>query len=223
MKKLVVCTVALAMVVGLLTSIHSVTAEETKPQKADAAKTGDTKFDATKVSADGFNAMRAMHDARVAIFNGDPKLCEEMLDKANAALVMASKDEAVAKVKTDLIPIDGTLALADTFVSSEKKAEHVAKANEHFKKGESEKGIEQLKLGEIEVNFSRVLMPLEATKKRLADAMSLAKEHKYYESNLALKAAEDGLDLDSVSFIEFPKADGKEDKKAEHKVTKVKK
>jgi hypothetical protein len=214
MSKLVLCTVALAIVVG---SVTSSTAQETKTQKVNAAKTGEKKSDATRVSADGFNAMRAMHDARVAIFNGDPQLCEELLNKANEALVMASKDEAVAKVKTDLIAIDGSLALADTFVPSEKKAGHVAKANEHFKKGESEKGIEQLKLGEIDVNFSRVLMPLEATKKRLADAASLAKEHKYYESNLALKAAEDGLELDSVSLVEFPNTDGKVEKKVENK------
>jgi hypothetical protein len=205
------------MVVGSVTSCN---AQGTKTQKENAAQTGGKTSAATKASADGFKAMRAMHAARVAIFNGDVKLCEEMLSDASAALVLASKDEAVAKVKTDLIPIDGSLALADSFVPSEKKAGHIAKANEHIKKGEPEKGIEELKLGEIEVNFSRVLMPLEATKKRLAEATSLAKEHKYYESNLALKAAEDGLELDSLSLFEFPKADAKAGEKAETKATK---
>jgi len=213
MNKLVLCTVALAMVIGSATSCNS---QDTKTAKG----TGQKESAAMKVSEDGFKAMRAMHAARMAIFNGDVKLCEETLKEANAALDMAAKDEAVAKMKTDLIPIDGSLALADTFVPSEKKAGHIAKANEHIKKGEPEKGIEELRLGEIEINFSRVLMPMGATKKRLAEAMGLAKEHKYYESNLALKAAEDGLELDSVSLFDFPKADAKAGEKAEAKATK---
>ena len=33
--------------------------------------------------------------------------------------------------------------------------------------------------------------------------MQLAKEHKYYEANLSLKAAEDGLILDSVGLADY--------------------
>jgi len=51
-------------------------------------------------------------------------------------------------------------------------------------------------------------MPLKETETRLATATNLTKEHKYYEANLALKAAEDGIVLDSVSLLEFPTADG---------------
>jgi hypothetical protein len=36
----------------------------------------------------------------------------------------------------------------------------------------------------------------------LADAMQLAKEHKYYEANLALKAGEDGVIANSVSLVD---------------------
>jgi hypothetical protein len=179
------------------------TAEEVKTQKAAATEKADM-----KVSQDGYNAMRAIHEARMAIFNGEPKGCEKMITKAGQDLAKAAKDESVAKVKEDMIPIDGSLALSDAFVPTEEKAKHIAKANEHLKAGDAKKGLEELKLGEIDVNFSRVLMPLGTTQKRLTDAEGLAKGGKYYECNLALKAAEDAVVLDSVSLLEFPKADG---------------
>jgi hypothetical protein len=204
MKTSISYITALVAVAGCLAPIHLIAADEVKTTKA-----AETKPDAMKVATDGFDAMRAIHDARVAIFNGDPKVCEEMLTKASASLAKTSKDETVAKVKGDMIPIDGSMALSDTFVPSAEKAAHIAKANEHLKAGDAKKGLEELKLGEIDVNFSRVLMPLKETETRLASATSLSKAQKYYEANLALKAAEDGIVLDSVSLLEFPKAEGK--------------
>ena len=67
-----------------------------------------------------------------------------MLNEASASLTKASKDEAVAKVKVDMIPIDGSMALSDTFVPSAEKAAHIAKANEHFKTGNAKKGLDEL-------------------------------------------------------------------------------
>ena len=137
-------------------------------------------------------------------------------------MAKASKDESIAKVKGDMIPIDGSLALADTYVASEERAKLIAAANEHFKKGNSKAGIETLKLGEIDVTFSRVLISLNATKKRIAQAEGLAKEHKYYECNLALKAAEDAVVLESVSLLEYPETQPKAPASAEKPVTKEK-
>jgi hypothetical protein len=180
-------------------------------------------------------AMRAVRAARIAIFNGEPKVAVEMLGKAKKALDAASKDESIfiADMKTLAgkkathgtttagdkaahgtttaaatkamiwIPIDGQIALADTYVPTPEKKEHIAKANEHFKNSRAKEAIEELRLGEINVTYTRVMMPLTATKKCLADAMQLAKEQKYYEANLALKAAEDGVILDSVSLADY--------------------
>jgi len=63
-------------------------------------------------------------------------------------------------------------------------------------------------------------MPLKATAKHVDTAISLLKEHKYYEANLALKAAEDGLITDTVLLAE-PVTSGKDDTK-EKKDTKDK-
>ena len=118
------------------------------------------------------------------------------MGKAKEALDAASKDEsmfisdmkamagkkaahgtttAAATKATIWIPIDGQIALADTYVPTPEKKEHIAKANEHLKNGRAKEAIEELRLGEIDVTYSRVMMPLTATKKCLADAMQLAK------------------------------------------------
>ena len=174
------------------------------------------------MSNDGFAAIRAIHVARIAIFNGDTKLAGEMLEKAKKDLDAATIDakafatdakaadqekkghDKSASEKMDLIPIDGGLAIADTFVPSAEKKEHIEKANDHLKSGRSKEAIEELQLGEIDVVFTRGLLPLEATQKRLADAERLAGEHKYYEANLALKAAEDGVVYESVDLTGTP-------------------
>ncbi len=174
----------------------------------------------------------AIHFARIAIFNGNTKLADEMLDKAKKDLDEATKDaqtfaadakaadkgkqgdekstteksgsDKSASDKMDLIPINGEIAIADTFVPSAEKKKHVEKANEHLKSGRSKEAIEELRLGEVDVVFTRVMLPLESTKKRVADAEKLVKEQKYYEANLALKAAEDSIVIDAVDLIGSP-------------------
>ena len=124
----------------------------------------------------------AIHHARIAIFNGETKTADEMLDKAKKDLDAATKDAKTFAAdnkaadhekkaddksasdksdKMDMIPIDGEIAVADTFVPSPEKKKHIDKANEHLKAGRSKEAIEELRLGEVEVIFTRVLLPLE--------------------------------------------------------------
>jgi hypothetical protein len=216
--------IVLALAAALLITYPVLAAPEEGAGKNASAEVNATTQEVMKVSKDGFMAMRAVREARIAIFNGDPKVAVEIMGKAKEALDNVSKDESlfVSDIKTpagnkavhgtttpaateamNWIPIDGQIALADTYVPTPEKKEHIAKANEHFKYGRGKEAIEELRLGEINVTYTRVLMPLTATKKCLANAMSLANEHKYYEANLALKAAEDGVILDSVSLADY--------------------
>ena len=194
---------------------------EKVPGEKAPAKNGLTE-DLMKVSNDGYSAIRAIHLARIAIFNGDTKTAKEMLDKAKKDLDAATKDaqtfaadnkaadqgkkadDKSASDKMDLIPIDGEIAIADTFVPSSEKKKHIDKANEHLKSGRSKEAIEELRLGEVDIVFTRVMLPLESTKKRVADAEKLAGDHKYYEANLALKAAEEGIVINAVDLIGTP-------------------
>lgn len=176
-----------------------------------------------KVSHDGFTAMRDIRAARIAIFNGQTGWASKLLTKAINNLNTAAKDDTTyvihsdtivsgrvvrdetVSMKKDWIPIDGQIALADTFVPTAENAAYIKKANEHLKKGESKQAIEELRLGAIEVTFSRVLMSLNGTLSKVAEAKRLVMEHKFYEANLVLKTAEDALVVDSVSLIDVPK------------------
>lgn len=174
----------------------------------------------TKLSQDGFAAIRSVRAARLAIFNGKLDIVSEQLAKAKDSLDKAEKEAPSFSVKTDasingknvesdietgkldLIPIDATLALADDYVPTREKSAHIAKANEHFKKGQKKEAFEELRLADVDINYIRVMMPLTLTRKHVEQAIKLAGEHKYYEANLALKAIEDGLSLDSINLLE---------------------
>jgi hypothetical protein len=196
--------------------------------KATAAATTGAKAsaedrDLMKLSQDGFQAMRDVRAARIAIFNGNPQVAHDQLAAAKVSLQAATKEAPVfvVDVKTgmngkivddtksvdrvDTVPIDGQIVLADSFVDAPAKKAHIDKANEHIAGGRGKAAIDELKLAEVDASFTRVLMPLQATTKHVDEASKLVDEKKYYEANLALKAAEDGLRLDSITLSETPK------------------
>jgi hypothetical protein len=186
--------------------------------KADAASQ-----EVMKYSQDGHSALRDIAAARVAIFNGDPKLASDLIVKAKDAVAKAEAEAPsfAPKVseaaggksagsesdteKAAMVPVDGEIMLADDFVPTPEKMAHVAKANEHLKNGKSKEALEELRLGEIEVNYTRLLMPTAAATKHIEQATQLMNDHKYYEANLALKAVDDSLVADSVTLTEIPK------------------
>ncbi|MGE0236406.1 MAG: YfdX family protein [Methylocystis sp.] len=173
-----------------------------------------------KLSQDGFSAMRSVRAARIALFNGKTESVSELMNAAKVSLEAAEKEAPSFAVKVnetvngknvenetetakvDLIPIDATLAVADDYVPTNEKKLHIAKANEHFKKGEHKEAMNELRLAEVDLNYTRTLMPIKATIKRVDQAIKLLAEHKYYEANLALKAAEDGLTVETVNLAE---------------------
>lgn len=190
-----------------------------------------------KVSKEGRTAMQELRLARVAIFNGQLKQAKEMLDQSKKLLSTVEKQvpELVVTVKTeekvdgktvnnekaavssDLVPIDAGLVVAEDFVATPEKSEKIKKANEHLKNKETSKAIGVLREADIGLSVSRVLMPVKDTIKHVDKATELFGEHKYYEANLALKAAEDGLIIDSVLLYEPVAAPKKEPEPAAKK------
>jgi hypothetical protein len=197
---------------------------EAAAKAVNAAKATAQDREVMKLSQEGFQAMRAVHEARIAIFNGNPQGARDLLVKAKTSLDNAAKDLPIFVVdvktgvkgkivddtrtveKLDIIPIDGQVVLADSFIDTPAKKAHIDKANEHIAKGRGKEATDELRLAEVDASFTRVLMPLQATTKRVAEANRLVGEQKYYEANLALKAAEDGLRVDSVLLSETPMA-----------------
>ena len=165
-----------------------------------------------QLSDDGFKAIRDVSMARLAIFEGAPKEAEKLLGQAKSSLNDASKlaDKLVHKGKSSpgvtYIPIDARLTVADDLVYTPENADRLAKLDEHLKKGENTQAIEVLRAGGVLVNVTMALLPVEATQKAIDKASKLVADGKYYEANLALKTAEEGILIDSESLLEVLKA-----------------
>ncbi len=224
-RKTIIPAVAVALLLGA-------SGIATHAALADNAKTADHTISATaastlpskaipKLSQMGFDTMRAIRGARIAIFNGNVDMASKLVGTAEADVKLAEKDAGVLgpdgtftvkapgdvgsnKTADDrMVPIDGQIVLADSFVNTPEKADALKKANEHIAKGDHQKAAEVLKLAAVDVSFSRVMMPLAATQAHIQTAMDLLAKKQYYEANLALKAAEDGLRIDTVSLVDI--------------------
>jgi len=182
-----------------------------------------------QVSKEGFTAMQDVRFARVAIFDDHPKVAEKYLNEAKKKLAAAEKeapeltvtvrseqtvgDETISKHETaqtsDFVPIDARLVLSEDFVPTPEKKAKIKEANEHLKKGDRTKAVEVLRAADIGISVTRVLMPLKLTIDHVDGAIAMFNDHKYYEANLALKGAQDGLIMDTV-LLYAPVAPAKE-------------
>lgn len=199
----------------------------TTQQKAEAAR------DFMKLSTDGAVAFRALHLARLAIFEADPVAAKKLIADTRAALAKAKLDStAFMKVEAELkapkgmnvaptatpstasgpavawLPIDGQLTLGEDFVATPAKAAAVAEANKRLEKGQRKEAIEKLKLADVNVMFAMALAPLDRTIADVDMAAKLMDEGKYYEANAAMKKAEDGVRYDSMAAIAVPEKSG---------------
>lgn len=136
-----------------------------------------------------YKAMREIHAARLAIFNGSP-------DEATAFIGAAQADmEAVGgRLREDAyIPFDTSLALAKDFEPTAEKQASIEEANRDIARGAREQAVAVLKAAKIGVTVSAALIPVFASLQHVKDAAALLGQKKYYEANLALKAVEDSV------------------------------
>jgi hypothetical protein len=154
--------------------------------------------------------------ARIAIFNGDPAAAKTMVDDAAKLVGQAEKTAkdyvgrsnqsgASEANPEEWIPVDGSITLGEDFTMTDKKKESIAKANELLKQGKASEAVAKLKETDIDVSYTRVMLPLSVASQRLAKAQSLLNDGKYYEANLALKGVEESAVVDTVALIDVPK------------------
>ncbi|MEG0230866.1 MAG: YfdX family protein [Hafnia sp.] len=163
-----------------------------------------------KVAQQGFNAMRDVQYARVSLFRGYPDVAQKLVDQAQTLLSDDStnwKDFIKADKKTPLagdnyVVINASISLAEDFVATPEKQKAIDNANAKFKKGDHKSAMEELRLAGVGVTETQYLMPLKQTQQAVKKAQQLLKEGKYYEANLALKGAEEGIITDSVSLVD---------------------
>lgn len=183
------------------------------------AKGGPTEVDFANMSKEGLAAMRSVFAARGAINNGDYEGAKGILKTAQAALKQVAAadkpttvksefkagdkvmDSSKEDVKADLIPISGQFQIVEDFAPTPEKTAHMNKAHEHIKKGDTKSAIDELKLADVGVVFQRIDIPLVATQDHVNAAISLLNDGEYHEANMALKAAEDGMQYNTVSIV----------------------
>lgn len=194
---------------GLVSAIAAAVASE--PVSATTEKAAESDF--IKTSDAAYRVMRDVQATRLAIFNGLTDEATKLVSTAQKDAAEAIKDAKqygidIKKPTTDgdsYVPIDASIALADSFVPTPEKAEHIEKANEHIKAGDKKQAVEVLRLAEIDVVFSTVVVPIKFASAHIDDAAKLIAQGKYYEANLALKAIEDSLVFESFGIEEVPK------------------
>jgi len=193
--------------------------------------------DATKLSKDGYAAIRDVREARLAIFNGRPSQAKMFTNEAQTAFEKAQRDDSVfTKAESDLrtpkgmthpgssttasttptawIPVDGSLTLGEDYVDTPEKSAGVAKANNQFKDGDHKHAMETLELADIDVSFVSEVAPFEKTMAGIKKADQLIDAGKYYEANQVLKGVEDGYRFDVTDFDALPKGTAKKMTKA---------
>ncbi len=210
-RTLAVAAITSTALAGALVPLSAVAADNKDPV-VEATKAG-TPHPKVQLSQDGYNVMRDIRATRVAIFNGDADSAKKFVELAKTDLNKTKKDEdriehkkTGENVTQDWVAIDGQVVVADNFVATPEKTKHIASGNQKIKEGKSREAIQELKLAEVDVGFTRVLMPLAETQVHVDVAAEQIQSGAYYEANLALKAAEDGLNIETVMLLENPKS-----------------
>jgi hypothetical protein len=193
-------------------SITSIKPTEANPAAA-KPKTATTaaKRELLKVSENAMHTMRNVHNARLAIFDGQPEQAQTFVDAAvvriGATLKDAEKYAVDVKEPMDddaYVPYDTSLTVLDTFKPNKEDVKHIATANEYLHQGKKQQAMEALGLVDVRFATTIRLVPVKLAKQHIDAAEKLVSEHKYYEANLALKALEDAVIIETFSIDKTP-------------------
>ncbi len=103
------------------------------------------------------------------------------------------------EVIPDLVPIYASLDEIQSFVSVDKTKEHLDAAKKALKEDDKKKGAESLELAGESLVYVEIDLPLRYTERKVAEALHLLAEGKDTEADQMLKAAEDGVQVISIS------------------------
>ncbi|EBY6848827.1 hypothetical protein D5952_21955 [Salmonella enterica subsp. enterica] len=163
-----------------------------------------------KIAKIGNEAMQDVQLARVSLFNGDTKSAKKLLSDAQQKINDDKTDWSKFIKKDKKTPVDGdnyivinaSMSINEDYQASDEKTKAIKNANEKLKKGDKKGAIETLKLAGITVVENEVLMPLKQTRTDIQKAIALFDDGKYYQANLMLLSAEEGIILDSETIQE---------------------
>ncbi|AYL67261.1 MULTISPECIES: YfdX family protein [Citrobacter] len=202
MKKII-----LAGLLATMMGSAPVMASATTPTAAQTATANVQKeaADIMQVAVKGANAMRDIQLARLALFHGQPDSAKKLTNDAASLLAGDSSDwakfvKAAPKAKMiddQYVIINATIALSEDYIATPEKESAIKTANGKMAKGDWKGAVDTLQLAGISVLQTQYLMPLNQTRKAVASAQKLLSTGKFYEANLVLKGAEEGIVIDS--------------------------
>jgi hypothetical protein len=215
-------TTLVALVSALLVPAL-VQADSTTPADIAATKVAEQEFG--RLSTDGISAFEDIHLARLAIFDGRIEEAAQFVTDAQASLAKAKTDQsAFVKAESALhppqhgpapapaaavpdatpvtwIPIDGDLALGETFQATPAKAAAIVSARKGLATGDGAKALRTIKLAAIDVNYTLAVAPLERSIAAVDEANTLFANHDYYNASQALRKAEAGIRYDEIDDV----------------------
>ncbi len=217
-KHVLAVTLAATLTTGMIASVAtSVLAAEdqakvTETSSESQATNKATEKDFVKVSSDTQTGMRDVHGARLAIFNGDPEQARTYVDAAVTRMEDAVNDAnqyaldiKAPKDEDSYVPFNANLALLNAYEPNTEQAKQIAKVKAHMHKGMKREAVKELKLAEIDVAVTASMVPVKFAKAHVEQAAKLVAEHKYYEANLALKAVDDAVVVETYAIDAVPK------------------
>lgn len=163
-----------------------------------------------QISQQGFNAMQDIQYARLFLFKGYPDTANNLIKKAKSILSSDSsdwkkflkKDKQAPLAGDNYIVIDASISISDDHRITNEKLKAIGKANEKIKEKNHKEAIETLQNAGISITETQILMPLKLTLQSVEKALQQMKDGKYYEANLTLKGAEEGVISESITLSE---------------------
>jgi len=165
-----------------------------------------------KVSQDTMLSMRDINDARLALFNGQLEMARTEVDAALTRINTAvdEAEEYALDVKAPqqddwYVPFDTRITLVDTYERNDEKADAAKdQATKHTQKGAKSDATDVFKLSEVDFAVSAGLVPVKFAQQQIVDAARLIDKGDYYEANMALKAVDDAILIQTVAVDDEP-------------------
>ena len=220
-KNLVAAAIAATLLASPLASVaHAAEAPPAPTEAAGApADPGAGPSPILKTVEEAGRAIREIQQARLALFQGETDAAAELVSAANDNLGAAQAllgrhgierpdsggGKGDGKGADDAwLPLQTNFTLAEGFVPAERHQDTLRKAGAQMQGGDEKGAAESLRLGEIDFALSAALLPADASLKHVQDAERLIGEKKFFEANLALKAVEDSVVVETWSAAAIP-------------------
>lgn len=170
-------------------------------------KTAKSETELVKVSEDTMLSMRYVNDARLALFNGKLDMARTDIDAAltriNTAVDEAEQyamDVKAPRQDDWYVPFDTQITMLDVYDRDDAKADAPkTKSAHHRSHGNKDQTDAMLKLDEVDLAVSAGLVPVKFAKQQIVDASDLFNKGDYFKANLALKAIDDAIVIQTIA------------------------